>query len=32
MVARLILPWPPKELSPNTRQHWTKLAKTKEAA
>ena len=31
MVARVILPWPPKELSPNARQHWTKLAKAKKA-
>lgn len=27
----IILPWPPKELSPNTRQHWSKLAKAKKA-
>lgn len=25
------LPWPPKELSPNTRTHWAKLAKAKKA-
>jgi crossover junction endodeoxyribonuclease RusA len=25
------LPWPPKELSPNARIHWTKLAKAKKA-
>lgn len=31
-MLTLTLPWPPKELSPNTRQHWSKLAKTKEAA
>lgn len=23
------LPWPPSALSPNTRQHWSKLAKAK---
>ena len=23
------LPWPPKELSPNARQHWAKTAKYK---
>lgn len=23
------LPWPPKELSPNARVHWAKLAKAK---
>ena len=27
----LTLPWPPKELSPNARQHWSKLAKVKKA-
>ena len=27
----LTLPWPPKELSPNARQHWSKLAKAKKA-
>ena len=31
MVARLILPWPPKELSPNARMHWAALAKAKKA-
>ena len=31
MVARLILPWPPKELSPNFRAHWGALAKAKKA-
>lgn len=31
MVARLILPWPPKELSPNARMHWGALAKAKKA-
>lgn len=25
----LFLPWPPRELSPNTRQHWARLAKAK---
>ena len=25
------LPWPPRELSPNARQHWAKLAKAKKA-
>lgn len=24
---RLILPWPPRELSPNARSHWAKKAK-----
>lgn len=27
----LTLPWPPKELSPNARLHWAKLAKAKRA-
>lgn len=27
----LTLPWPPKELSPNARQHWSRLAKAKKA-
>lgn len=27
--TRIILPWPPSELSPNKRQHWAKLAKAK---
>jgi crossover junction endodeoxyribonuclease RusA len=27
----LTLPWPPKELSPNARIHWSKLAKAKKA-
>lgn len=31
MVARVILPWPPKELSPNARMHWAALAKAKKA-
>jgi crossover junction endodeoxyribonuclease RusA len=30
-MLTLTLPWPPKELSPNTRQHWSKLAKAKKA-
>ena len=30
-MLTLTLPWPPKELSPNARQHWTKLAKAKKA-
>lgn len=25
------LPWPPSDLSPNTRQHWSKLARAKKA-
>ena len=25
----IILPWPPKELNPNARVHWSKLAKYK---
>ena len=28
---QLTLPWPPKELSPNARIHWSKLAKAKKA-
>ena len=28
---KLELPWPPKELSPNARLHWRKLAKAKKA-
>lgn len=27
----IILPWPPKELSPNSRGHWAALAKAKKA-
>lgn len=27
----LSLPWPPSALSPNTRQHWAKLAKAKKS-
>lgn len=26
---RIVLPWPPSELSPNKRQHWAQLAKAK---
>ncbi len=25
------LPWPPADLSPNARQHWSKLARAKKA-
>ena len=28
---KLMLPWPPKELSPNARLHWARLAKAKKA-
>lgn len=28
-MTELTLPWPPKELSPNARLHWAKLAKAK---
>ena len=31
VIARVTLPWPPKELSPNARLHWAKLAKAKKA-
>lgn len=24
-----VLPWPPRELSPNARQHWARLARAK---
>lgn len=27
----ITLPWPPKELSPNARLHWSKLARAKKA-
>ena len=27
----VVLPWPPKELSPNARMHWARLAKAKKA-
>ena len=30
-TLQLTLPWPPKELSPNARIHWSKLAKAKKA-
>jgi crossover junction endodeoxyribonuclease RusA len=30
-VTEITLPWPPKELSPNARVHWAKLAATKKA-
>jgi crossover junction endodeoxyribonuclease RusA len=30
MIA-ITLPWPPSALSPNTRQHWSKLAKAKKS-
>jgi crossover junction endodeoxyribonuclease RusA len=26
---QVILPWPPKELSPNARLHWSRVAKAK---
>ena len=28
-MMKIILPWPPSELSPNKRQHWAQLAKAK---
>ncbi len=28
-MIEIVLPWPPSSLSPNTRQHWSKLAKSK---
>lgn len=28
-LIQVELPWPPKELSPNARLHWAKLAKAK---
>ena len=31
MTLTITLPWPPTALSPNTRQHWSKLAKAKKA-
>ena len=31
MIARVTLPWPPKDLSPNARIHWSRLAKAKKA-
>lgn len=30
-MLNLTLPWPPTTLSPNTRQHWSKLASAKKA-
>lgn len=30
-ICSVMLPWPPKELSPNARCHWAKLAKVKKA-
>lgn len=30
-MNELILPWPPKELSPNQRLHWSAVAKHKKA-
>lgn len=30
-VLQLTLPWPPKELSPNARQHWSALSRAKKA-
>ena len=30
-VLSITLPWPPKELSPNARLHWSKLARAKKA-
>lgn len=29
MALTVMLPWPPKELSPNARQHWAVLARAK---
>lgn len=31
VIARVTLPWPPKELSPNARLHWRVVAKAKKA-
>ena len=31
MSLTLTLPWPPKELSPNARLHWSKLARAKKS-
>lgn len=28
---KVVFPWPPKDLSPNARLHWAKLAKAKKA-
>ena len=30
-MKELVLPWPPKTLSPNARQHWASLARAKKA-
>lgn len=30
-LLQLTLPWPPSDLSPNARQHWSKLARAKKA-
>ena len=30
-TLQLTLPWPPKELSPNARQHWSTLSRAKKA-
>lgn len=30
-MSEVILPWPPKELSPNARLHWSKVAKAKKS-
>ena len=32
MNAEIFLPWPSKDLSPNARVHWSKLAKAKKKA
>lgn len=29
LAAVFVLPWPPRQLSPNVRQHWSLLAKVK---
>lgn len=31
MTLTLTLPWPPRDLSPNARLHWAKLAKAKKS-
>ena len=30
-MKELVLPWPPRALSPNARTHWAVLAKTKKS-
>lgn len=30
-ILQLTLPWPPADLSPNARGHWSKLARAKKA-